>query len=38
MALEVRPANMTRITTPELAQAYIDEMVISAQEVSVQAE
>ena len=25
MALEVRPANMTRITTPELAQAYIDE-------------
>ena len=25
MALESRPANMTRITTPELAKAYVDE-------------
>ena len=27
MALESRPANMTRITTPELAKAYVDERV-----------
>ena len=27
MALEVRPASMTRITTPELARAYIDERI-----------
>ena len=27
MALEARPANMTRITTKELAQAYIDERI-----------
>ena len=27
MALEVRPENMTRITTPELAKAYIDERI-----------
>ena len=27
MAPEVRPANMTRITTPELAKAYIDERI-----------
>ena len=27
MALEVRPATMTRITTPQLARAYIDERI-----------
>ena len=32
MAPEVRPANMTRITTPELAQAYIDERIAMLRE------